>query len=132
VGRIQALQEIGELRKIVNFINYLSFRTIQNPNDTDARTLLNQYISSFYDYSAATYAELGDPQPVLKGVYTYVQTIQQWLAQPNVAPTNILLANYPAIYQGLKTGSDGIEQLNTRLFAPQYSERITKDQQTQL
>lgn len=72
VGRIQALQLIGELRKIINFINYLSYRTIQNPNDTNARTLLNQYIGSFYNYSAATYTELGDPQPVLKEVYTYV------------------------------------------------------------
>lgn len=42
--RIQILQEIGKVRKIVNFINYLSFRTIQNSTDAATRELLNKYI----------------------------------------------------------------------------------------
>jgi hypothetical protein len=126
--KIAILQKIGKIRKIINFINYFSYRTLENPNNSSARLLLNKYISDFYDYSGETYSYLGDPQPVFKEIYTYVETIQQWLAMPNISSANILLANYSSIYQGLKSGSDSIDYLNINLFQPEYNNSITNDQ----
>jgi ABC-type transport system involved in multi-copper enzyme maturation permease subunit len=54
-GKVQTLQQIGEVRKILNFISYFSWRTLENPNDTNVRDLLNKYISEFYQYSGTTY-----------------------------------------------------------------------------
>lgn len=100
--QVKMLQQIGEVRKIINFISYFSWRIIENPSNSSVRVLLNKYIAAFYEFSGMTYPYLGDPQPVLKNVYTYVETIQQWLAKPNISSTNILLANYASIYHGLK------------------------------
>jgi hypothetical protein len=129
---INRLSIIGETKKTLNLIDYYSLRIIQNNSDAETKKLLMGEIQSFYELTQEGYIYLGDPSPILKNTYSFVQTIQQWLTVPNITSQGILIANYTYLDDGLQQTIRDINSLDFTTYYPQYEEEISNGNQNEL
>jgi len=58
-------------------------------------------------------------------VYSVVETLQQWLAVSNVSNTNVILANYSQIDNGLAKACSDISSLDQFTYYPIYQNTIS-------
>ncbi len=121
---VELIDNVGRLRVTLNQINYFAYRIINSPQDEEIRSILKRFIISFYQESGKVYHQVGDPQPVLKNVYTYVESVQQWLSVPNISSNNILLGNFSAINDGLLEGSKLILTLMDNIFRVRFQDNL--------